>query len=233
MVHTSISFVSGLHAPVRNAICFSSTYTYIVYMTLHFLVMLLVVLVIHVGRRHIQTRLVEPTGASLNSGDVFIAVTENKLFHWVGKSANVIEKARVSEVCFGPVCKINGLVHIWTAIYRCNVLSPLPSPHPLSPLNLILLSPLSALLSHAPPPPPAPPLLFLLLLLLPFSFPLLFLSSSQGSDIVMRILHKKELGCCATSAAVLKEEEASVNANTRKDTAFWELLGGSRSVKGT
>lgn len=52
------------------------------------------------GRRHIQTRLVEPTGASLNSGDVFIAVAENKLFHWVGKSANVIEKARVSVFLF-------------------------------------------------------------------------------------------------------------------------------------
>ena len=49
------------------------------------------------GRRHVQTRLVEPSSASLNSGDVFIAVTKNKLFHWVGKSANVIEKARVSD----------------------------------------------------------------------------------------------------------------------------------------
>ena len=48
------------------------------------------------GRRHVQTRLVEPTGTSLNSGDVFVALTNNKLFHWIGKSANVIEKARVS-----------------------------------------------------------------------------------------------------------------------------------------
>ena len=54
----------------------------------------------------------------------------------------------------------------------------------------------------------------------------------QGSDIVMRILHKKELGCCATSPAVLKEEDSSVNANTRKDNAFWEVLGGKRAVKG-
>lgn len=50
------------------------------------------------GRRHVQTRLVEPTGSSLNSGDVFIVVAEDKLFHWVGKSANVIEKARVSQL---------------------------------------------------------------------------------------------------------------------------------------
>ena len=48
------------------------------------------------GRRHVQTRLVEPSGSSLNSGDVFIVVAEDKLFHWVGKSANIIEKARVS-----------------------------------------------------------------------------------------------------------------------------------------
>jgi hypothetical protein len=47
----------------------------------------------------------------------------------------------------------------------------------------------------------------------------------------MRILHKKELGCCATSAAVLKEEDSSVNANTRKDNAFWEVLGGKKAIK--
>ena len=50
------------------------------------------------GRRHVQTRLVEPSGSSLNSGDVFIVIAEDKLFHWVGKSANVIEKARVSQL---------------------------------------------------------------------------------------------------------------------------------------
>ena len=33
----------------------------------------------------------------MNSGDVFIAVTKDKLFHWVGKSVNVLEKARVSK----------------------------------------------------------------------------------------------------------------------------------------
>ena len=49
-----------------------------------------------IGRRYIQTRLVEPCAASLNSGDVFLAVSGKKLIHWIGKSANVIEKARVS-----------------------------------------------------------------------------------------------------------------------------------------
>ncbi len=48
------------------------------------------------GRKHIQTRLVEPSVTSLNSGDVFLLVSGKQLFNWVGKSANVIEKARVS-----------------------------------------------------------------------------------------------------------------------------------------
>lgn len=48
------------------------------------------------GRRNIQTRLVAPCLDSLNSGDVFVALSKDKLFQWVGKSSNVIEKARVS-----------------------------------------------------------------------------------------------------------------------------------------
>ncbi len=49
--------------------------------------------------------------------------------------------------------------------------------------------------------------------------------------MVMRILHKKELGCHATSAAVLKEEERAVNENTKKNTEFWDMLGGKKGVK--
>jgi len=47
------------------------------------------------GRCHIQTRLVEPVD-SLNSGDRFVLVSEKCPFHWVGKRADIIEKARVS-----------------------------------------------------------------------------------------------------------------------------------------
>ena len=47
----------------------------------------------------------------------------------------------------------------------------------------------------------------------------------------MRILHKKELGCHASTAAVLKEEEQA-KQDSRKDLNFWELLGGKRAVKG-
>ena len=31
----------------------------------------------------------------MNSGDVYIVVSGKSLYHWIGKSANVIEKARV------------------------------------------------------------------------------------------------------------------------------------------
>ena len=49
------------------------------------------------GRRQVHTRLVEPSVTSMNSGDVYICVSGKHLYHWVGKSANVIEKARVSD----------------------------------------------------------------------------------------------------------------------------------------
>lgn len=47
------------------------------------------------GRKHVQTRLVQPLATSINSGDVFILVNDSNLFIWQGKDANVIEKARV------------------------------------------------------------------------------------------------------------------------------------------
>ena len=33
----------------------------------------------------------------MNSGDVYIVVSGKSLYHWIGKSANVIEKARVRD----------------------------------------------------------------------------------------------------------------------------------------
>ena len=50
------------------------------------------------GRRHIQTRLVEPSMKSLNSGDCFILATSDKLFLWLGEFCNVIERAKAQEV---------------------------------------------------------------------------------------------------------------------------------------
>ncbi|XP_051774863.1 supervillin-like isoform X3 [Erpetoichthys calabaricus] len=50
------------------------------------------------GRRHVQSRLVEPTAESLNSGDCFLLLTPQHCFLWVGEFANVIEKAKASEL---------------------------------------------------------------------------------------------------------------------------------------
>ncbi|KFP08556.1 Supervillin, partial [Calypte anna] len=50
------------------------------------------------GRRHVQTRLVEPRASSLNSGDCFLLLTPHLCFLWVGEFANVIEKAKVSKL---------------------------------------------------------------------------------------------------------------------------------------
>ncbi|XP_026977851.1 supervillin isoform X1 [Sagmatias obliquidens] len=50
------------------------------------------------GRRHVQTRLVEPRASSLNSGDCFLVLSPHHCFLWVGEFANVIEKAKASEL---------------------------------------------------------------------------------------------------------------------------------------
>ncbi|XP_047673680.1 supervillin a isoform X15 [Tachysurus fulvidraco] len=50
------------------------------------------------GRRHVQTRLVEPRASSLNSGDCFLLVTHQSCFIWIGEFANVIEKAKAAEM---------------------------------------------------------------------------------------------------------------------------------------
>ncbi|KAI1901365.1 hypothetical protein AGOR_G00033640 [Albula goreensis] len=50
------------------------------------------------GRRHVQTRLVEPRASSLNSGDSFLLVTPQHCFIWNGEFANVIERAKASEL---------------------------------------------------------------------------------------------------------------------------------------
>ncbi|KAJ8268682.1 hypothetical protein COCON_G00138540 [Conger conger] len=50
------------------------------------------------GRRHVQTRLVEPRASSLNSGDSFLLVTPQHCIMWSGEFANVIERAKASEL---------------------------------------------------------------------------------------------------------------------------------------
>uniref|UniRef100_A0A8C1WV71 Supervillin d n=1 Tax=Cyprinus carpio TaxID=7962 RepID=A0A8C1WV71_CYPCA len=56
-------------------------------------------MLIHIkGRRHVQVRLVEPTARSLNSGDCYLLITPKYCFFWSGEFANVIEKAKGSEM---------------------------------------------------------------------------------------------------------------------------------------
>ncbi|XP_034742650.1 supervillin-like isoform X3 [Etheostoma cragini] len=50
------------------------------------------------GRRHIQTRLVEPRASSLNSGDCFLLVTSEHCIVWIGEFSNVIEKAKAIDL---------------------------------------------------------------------------------------------------------------------------------------
>lgn len=51
------------------------------------------------GRRHVQTRLVEPVARSVNRGDCFVLVSGDRLFLWNGCLANVIERSRAKEIC--------------------------------------------------------------------------------------------------------------------------------------
>ena len=50
------------------------------------------------GSRHIQTRLVEPSANSLNSGDVFIVVTPKEVHLWNGRDASIMKKAKVNQI---------------------------------------------------------------------------------------------------------------------------------------
>ncbi|XP_033608263.1 uncharacterized protein LOC111866670 isoform X5 [Cryptotermes secundus] len=50
------------------------------------------------GRRHVQTRLVEPVASSINSGDNYVLVTPTEVYNYVGRYSNVIERSRGAEV---------------------------------------------------------------------------------------------------------------------------------------
>lgn len=50
------------------------------------------------GRKHVQTRLVEPVASSVNQGDNFILVTSKELYHFIGNYSNYIEQSRASDV---------------------------------------------------------------------------------------------------------------------------------------
>lgn len=57
-------------------------------------------MMIHIkGRRHVQCRLVPLKFSSLNDGDCFVLITNDKLFSFVGRYANVIEMKVCKDMC--------------------------------------------------------------------------------------------------------------------------------------
>ncbi|CRL08353.1 CLUMA_CG021256, isoform A [Clunio marinus] len=57
-------------------------------------------MLIHIkGRRHVQCRLVDAKFSNLNDGDCFVLVTNDKLFSFIGKFANVIETKVCKDFC--------------------------------------------------------------------------------------------------------------------------------------
>lgn len=49
------------------------------------------------GRKHVQSRLIEPASHNLNTGDCFILIAPENLYLYLGKYANCIEKAKAKE----------------------------------------------------------------------------------------------------------------------------------------
>lgn len=57
-------------------------------------------MLVHIkGRRHVQCRLVAPKFSSLNDGDCFVLITNDKVFSFIGKYANVIEVKACKDFC--------------------------------------------------------------------------------------------------------------------------------------
>lgn len=50
------------------------------------------------GRRHVQTRLVNPVADSINQGDSYILVSPNAVYNYLGEFSNIIEQSRSADI---------------------------------------------------------------------------------------------------------------------------------------
>ncbi|XP_025829132.1 supervillin isoform X3 [Agrilus planipennis] len=56
-------------------------------------------MLIHVkGRRHVQTRLIEPKVENINEGDSYILIKGNTIYSYTGSFSNIIEQSRASDI---------------------------------------------------------------------------------------------------------------------------------------
>lgn len=50
------------------------------------------------GRRHVQTRLVNPVADSINQGDSYILITPKAVYNYLGEYSNIIEQSRSADI---------------------------------------------------------------------------------------------------------------------------------------
>lgn len=50
------------------------------------------------GRRHVQTRLVEPAAESINRGDNYLLITPSTIYNYAGEFSNIIEQSRAADI---------------------------------------------------------------------------------------------------------------------------------------
>ena len=80
---------------VKKFVLKSSAFPFLYMFDVIFMPIVFIVICLCSGARNVQTRLVEPSVASMNSGDVFILVTPKLVHQWNGKFCSIMEKARV------------------------------------------------------------------------------------------------------------------------------------------
>ena len=149
----------------------------------------------------------ESSSSSLNSGDVFILVTERELIQWVGAKANILEKAKVCVcVCMYVCVYVCVRACVCVCMYVCVCVRM---------CVCVCVCVCSCILCH-----------FVVPHVRDNVYSDASLHCPQGTELLERISKKKELGCKCVSFMTVEESKAD-----RKASVFWELLGGKGKVK--